>query len=340
MPQTQEEQVEHTSSTSLVAADGTLIPTAVGWSRHPVHTTDNLPTGWWYAYRTKKWEYWGITSSEVALGLTIADLDFGTVLQLYLFDRSTGEAITTEVPTVPPNRDLVSLPGSLPPLTARGNAGDTEIEFEDAKEGNKTRLRARTERVLVDLEVDTSGESLSVVVPWSSARYQYTVKSPGLPVTGTVTIDGRSIELSDAWATLDRGRGRWPYVMSWNWGTASGLNAEKRRIGLTLGARWTDGTGTTENALVVDGRMASGPLPDVEWTYDLKNPERAWHIEGPWINATITPWHVRKAQAQKVVMSSYTTQVFGEWTGWAMWGQEKVDLDGLVGWAEDAANRW
>lgn len=214
-----------------------------------------------------------------------------------------------------------------------------ELEFEDVSE-RRTLLRARTERVAVELEVDTAGESLSVVVPWSATRYQYTVKAPGLPASGSVIVDGRRVELTEAWAVLDRGRGRWPYTMAWNWGTASGVSAEGRRVGLTIGARWTDGTGTTENALVVDGRMGAGPLPDAEWEYDLKHPDQPWHVRGDWINATLTPWHVRVAGAQKVVMSSFTTQAFGDWTGWAIWRGEKISLDGLTGWVEDAANRW
>ncbi|MDM4784465.1 DUF2804 family protein [Micromonospora sp. b486] len=34
-------------------------------------------------------------------------------------------------------------------------------------------------------------------------------------------------------------------------------------------------------------------------------------------------------------------QCFGHFTGWAATGDgERVDLDGLVGWAEEARNRW
>ena len=42
--------------------------------------------------------------------------------------------------------------------------------------------------------------------------------------------------------------------MRWNWGAGSGV-VDGRVIGVQVGGRWTDGTGSTENALVVDGRV-------------------------------------------------------------------------------------
>lgn len=38
-------------------------------------------------------------------------------------------------------------------------------------------------------------------------------------MSGTIKADGESFELSpkDSFAVLDRGRGKWPDAMSWNW---------------------------------------------------------------------------------------------------------------------------
>lgn len=331
---------EITSPTALVARGGNLIPEAVGFSRRPLHTTDELPSGALHGYRTKRWDYWGITSPELFLGLTVADLDFGCVLQLYCHDRTTGETIVEETTKIPTPRGRIELPTGLPPFFAHGTVGDTSIRFDAAGE-NHTILRVETPRVSTVLEVDARGESLSVVVPWSASRYQYTVKGPALPVSGIVMVDGREVRLDDdAWATLDRGRGRWRYSTEWNWSAGSGINRAGQRVGLTLGAKWTDGTGSTENALVVDG-VLDGPRPDAEWEYSLSSPEKPWRLRGSWINATITPAHVRTASTQAVVAAGTTVQVFGRWAGSATLSDGRsVSLDGLTGWAEDARNRW
>ena len=53
---------------------------------------------------------------------------------------------------------------------------------------------------------------------------------------------------------LDVGRGRWPHEITWNWGGGAG-RAGDHVIGLQVGAKWTEGSGFTENALIVDGRL-------------------------------------------------------------------------------------
>ncbi|XTZ13159.1 hypothetical protein ACQSSU_16520 [Micromonospora echinospora] len=47
---------------------------------------------------------------------------------------------------------------------------------------------------------------------------------------------------------LDHGRGKRPYAMTWNWAAGAGPGRA-----IQLGGAGTDGTGSTENALVVDG---------------------------------------------------------------------------------------
>ena len=69
-----------------------------------------------------------------------------------------------------------------------------------------------------------------------------------------------------SWGTLDFGRGRWPYRTTWNWGAGIGL-VDGRRVGMQVGGKWTDGTGMTENSLVVDGRL-SKISEDLVWEYD------------------------------------------------------------------------
>lgn len=331
---------EITTPTALVAPGGRLIKDAVGFSRRPLHTTDELPSGLRHGWRTKKWDYWGITSPELVLGLTVADLDFGTVLQVYCLDRNTGEEIAQEVVKVPTPHADVDLPTGLPPFFVRGTVGEVSVRF-DAAGPNRTVLRVETPRVATVLEVDARSESLSVVVPWSPTRFQYTVKGPALPVAGIVMIDGREIRLErDAWATLDRGRGRWRYDTAWNWAAGSGMNADGVRLGLQAGARWTDGTGSTENAMVVDG-VLDGPRPDAEWSYSLDTPEEPWRIRGNWIDASLTPWHVRRARTSAGPVSGSTVQVFGDWHGSATLSDgRRVSLEGLTGWAEDARQRW
>src|SRR5262249_45501022 len=146
--------------------------------------------------------------------------------------------------------------------------------------------------VAVTVERPPSHETVNVVVPWDEARFHFTSKQQALPARGVVRVDGREHRLDregDAFACLDFGRGRWPRGIEWGWALASG-RAGARTIGLNLGARWTDGTGVTENAVVIDGRVHK--IADaVDFT-----PGGAWRIRtraGDRVDLSFTPSHRR-----------------------------------------------
>ena len=77
-----------------------------------------------------------------------------------------------------------------------------------------------------------------------------------------------------AWGVLDVGRGRWPYRTNWNWGGGAGHAApEGPVVGLQLGGKWTEGTGATENGVIVDGRLTKIGV-ELEWDYRWDDPLR------------------------------------------------------------------
>lgn len=322
---------------TLCLPGGRLDPAAVGWSRRHLLRTNlpRTPLAWG---RNKRWEYWGITTPQHVIGLTISSLDYAGVHQFFVLDRATGEQI--ERGALAPFARGVSLPDSLPPFTARASGRGYSLEFVDGGVGGTARLRATLGELEIDATVQLKGDALAVVVPWSETRYQYTVKAPAQPVTGTLTVAGVRHDFGDdSFAVLDRGRGRWPYSMQWNWGAGSGV-VDGRTIGLQVGGRWTEGTGSTENAVMVDG--VAEYLPDeLAWEYDREAPERPWRVSGDRLEVTLTPFGVRRARTNALVIDSDTRQAFGVWRGFALRESgEKVVLDGIVGWAEDVQNRW
>ena len=329
---------EITSPVDLGSPGGVLNPAAVGFSRRPLHRAV-LPSGVRGGWRTKRWEYWGVLTPELAIGLTIAHLDYAATLQFYVLERATGRETRLDPLASAPSYADASLPDTLPPLTAFGSFGGASLRFHDADGG--TRLQADSPRVSADLFAEAEGDVLGVVVPWSTRRYQYTLKDVARRVRGSVTVDGREYAVGgeDAFAVLDRGRGRWPYSRRWNWGVGAGT-VDGVRLGLQVGGKWTAGTPATENALVVDGQLHHYD-GELEFSYNLADPASAWRVTGPWVDATLTPFHRRVAATNAVVISAQTWQAFGTWSGTARTPDgTEYSLDGLGGWIEEARNRW
>lgn len=323
---------EITEPVDLCLPSGRLNPDAVGFSRKPLHRS-NL-RGWG---RNKRWDYWGIVSPRYVLGMTVANLDYAHASQLYLYDRESGRVITADSTSIGPGDVLV--PDELPPLVVMEDNHKAKLRFMD--ESGRTVLKASTKHVSAHLSVEPGGDSLGVVVPWSNRRFQYTLKQLARPVSGTITVDDTEVELNpdESFAVLDRGRGKWPYRMSWNWAAGSGTVNDKR-LGLQLGGRWTKGTGVTENGLFVDGRLSYWP-DELDWTYNLSKKSSAWQVRGENVDATLTPFHRRHAASNVGIIASSTYQAFGVWSGFAVDADGvRHTLDGLTGWAEQAKNRW
>ena len=334
---------EITEPVSLTLPNGRLNRAAVGWTRHPLHDTSGIGARGAGTLRNKRWEYWGITTPDHIVAVTVAMLDYATLNQVWVFDRAAAAEI--DATAITPFSRGVDLPGSLgegvgaPGASARVPGIATTI----TESSDGTRIVATTARVAIDLvaERPEGHEALGVVVPWSDTRFQYTVKDVARPARGTITIDGVTHELPDgeSWAVLDHGRGRWPYSMRWHWGAASGIE-HGRRLGLQLGGLWTDGTGSTENALSIDGRLHKLGA-ELRWDFDSSDWLRPWTITGDRVELTFTPFHDRYAKTALGVVHTETHQCFGTYRGTVTDDSgAAVPIEALLGWAEFVKNRW
>ncbi|MEU9131327.1 DUF2804 domain-containing protein [Kitasatospora sp. NPDC048540] len=344
---------EITEPVDLCLDDGRLDPAAVGWSRRPLHRS--AIRGWG---RTKRWEYWCVTTPTHLVALTVSDLDYLALNSVHVLRFGTeGPVREFERTAIVPGGLGVRLPDGIagaagcPPVRVgpeRPVRGQVRIEIADA--GGATRLRARCvdpdrRPVEVDLlaELPDGHETLSVVVPWGERRFQYTSKHTARPASGTVRIGDEVLGFGeDAWAVLDHGRGRWPHRVAWNWGAASG-RTDGHTVGLQFGGRWTRGTGSTENALCVDGRI-SKIGEELEWRYSRRDLLRPWTVRGGGphgIELTFTPFHNRATRTDLGLLANRTDQCFGHYSGTVRTDDgHRIAVDRLLGWAEDVRMRW
>lgn len=321
---------EITAPVDLCLPDGRLNPEAVGWTRRPLHRA-NL-RGWG---RVKRWEYWGIVTPRHIIGLVASSLDYAGVHGVWVLDRETGEE-TAKDAVVPLARGAV--------FPDRSGEGEASVRGGGAAVGVRQRPSGARVRALVpglvDLDVEVplpdGHESLGVVIPWGPKRFQYTVKDVGRPVRGRLVLPSGEYEIGEgAFAVLDHGRGKWPYRMTWNWAAASGPG-----LALQFGGKWTDGTGMTENAVFVDGRLHKIG-EELTWTYDTSDWMRPWTITGRRVEVEFRPFHEKVSRTELGVVGTETHQCFGRFTGRVQADDGAwVGVDGLTGWAEEARQRW
>lgn len=324
----------------LCGPGGRLNRQAVGWSRHPLHVC-NLPPS---LPRTKKWNYWAVTSNDFLLSATIADVEILQLGGVYIFDRRTHRHI---------DKSVVQRAGTI--AMPEGVAGDITIEHPAMRvaltdEGAGTRIRVEADdfggaplRADISIERPTGHETLNVVIPWNDVEFQFTSKQNTLPASGFVELGDERIDFGEpSFGCLDYGRGVWPEHTTWNWGAASGVQGG-RTVGLNLGGRWTDGTGMTENGLCIDGRLTKMG-EDLAFEYDVQARMKPWRVRthgSDRVDLVFEPEFERVSESGNAERYMNVHQMFGRYSGRVVAdGVGAIELRELFGWIEDQEARW
>ena len=322
-----------------------LNPDARGWSRHLIQTANQRGN----PGRKKKWDYWHIQAGDLVISGVVANLDFVGTSDVWWLDMSTmaqgGRGVA-----VPGGKgfELPELAGSAP---MNIDSKKYRFSMHDDESGNTILDAEWTEKtgelgyLSAVIEMPENCETLNVVIPWSDTLYQFTSKHQARPARGTMSVGDMHWQFGDdrnAWGVIDIGRGRWPHRTTWNWGGGAGYAPTGDVIGLQVGAKWTEGTGFTENGIFVNGRLSKIGR-ELEWTYNWDSPMEPWRVcdsEGQ-IDAVLTPRYDKYSLIDAKVMRRETHQVFGTWQGSVVDDSgARFEFSGLQGFAEESRARW
>ena len=338
---------ELTEPVDLCTADGALLnPAARGWSRRPLHRA-NLHGRFGI---NKRWDYWAILAGDLVVSSVYSDIDHLGLADVYWVDLATAETGGRAI-VVPANEGIAlpEVPGTAPLVV---NRDGLDLRIADDEAG--TRLVAtwnerdgRASRLDVRVELPAGHESLNVVIPWSDELFNFTSKHQARGAVGELVVGERrwvigGPEGAASWGVLDVGRGRWPARIAWHWGGGAGRCGDHVG-GLPAGAQWSEGTGCTENGVIVDGRL-SKLGSELTWTYDWEEPMRPWRVVDPGgqLDAVLTPRFDKHSKVDASQdLGSETHQVFGTWSGRLVTDNGvTLEFEGLQGFAEEARQRW
>jgi hypothetical protein len=327
---------ELTAPVAIADEDGRLRPEAVGWARHPILSCHFAPG----VSRVERFNYWCITSREAALTLLVADVGVAGVALVSLVDYTVKS---------PVERVFVR-PGGLPFALPDTPTGDVDVDVPHLR----LAMQHRDDQLVLTgaartghrgtLEIDLTvarrpeHETVNVLVPWDDTRFHLTSKQQALPARGVVRLDGRVYRFgpeNQGFACMDFGRGRRPRGIDWCWAFAS-ASVGGRTLGLNLGARWTDGTGVTENGFVLDDRLHK--IADAV-DFDVSDP--IWRIrtrESARVDLSFTPRWRRAVNGPPFV---HLVQQLGSFSGILIdEGGVPLVLEDVLGLAETVRGRW
>ncbi len=334
------EEREIVAPVDLCDARGFLDPAAIGWSRQPL-VRANLSG---HPLRKKRWNFWNWIDPDFVFSVTLADIDYASFCSVSFIDFESGESASGMSLGRPGRfpmpeqveRSIAYRAGGFE-YSNRNEGGDLQVAFRGpSREGKPIAAEFAVQR-------PPDQESLNVVVPWSRRRFQLNSKHNTLPCQGQVCVGDRRYELRPdrCHAVQDWGRGVWPWRSFWNWGVGSGVQ-DGSRIGVNLGGKWTTGTGSNENGILLDGRLHK-IMEDVRWDYDPADDRAPWRVRTqrtPCVDLTLQPRFAHRTRLALGPLASGGVCCFGRWTGRLEIDGQTLEIRGLPGWAEEFAHRW
>ncbi len=334
----------------LLDKDGRL--SKVGWARHQ-NLDCNLENVNFYRlrflqqFRVKRWDYYAVFTPERFFSATIADLGYAGNIFVYTIDFNTFE-LHEEGLVIPLGRNI-----TLPRNSTSGDAHFSNKEVSlDFRVANGTRdlsvswpgfHNGRGIEAELSFMLSEEHESMNIVIPIGEKRFYYNRKINCMPATGYIQYGDikETVDQDSSLGSLDWGRGVWDYSSFWQWASASGYLADGRTIGLNLGGGFGDTSQATENAFVVNGKLHK--LDQVTFDYNPENYMAPWRFTDNQqrLSLEFVPFKERLAETRLGIIDSEVHQMFGHYSGYAVTEDgERIEIDGLIGFAEDHKARW
>jgi hypothetical protein len=324
----------------------------VGWSRHQLLDC-NLENASFYRwkflqkFRVKRWDYYAVFTPQRFFSATIADLGYAGNIFVYTLDFETLD-LHEEGIVVPFGKDIL-----LPRSSAgrRSSFANKQLSLEFLFDDQVRRLLVswpgfhdgRGIKADLSLAQPEGQETITIVIPIGKKRFYYNTKINCLPASGSIHYGDvtETLRPDSSLGSLDWGRGVWEYTSFWQWASASGFLPDGRTIGLNLGGGFGDTSQATENAFFLDGILQK--LDQVVIDYDPGDYLRPWHFADNQGRLTLEfqPFKERVALTRLGIIDSEVHQIFGRYSGYVM-GDDgaRIEIDNLVGFAEDHKARW
>jgi len=344
-------QNELTETKPLLDNMGDLIQ--VGWARYPILDC-NLEKAAFYPKilkplqfsRVKRWDYYSVFTPERFFSATIADLGYAGNIFFYHLDFDTGEL----------HEEGLVIPLGAGVELSRQTVGICDYHGQGVRLHFETQPGARHIsvdwptfhdgrgiKVEISLSQVQGHESMNIVIPIPKKRFYYNHKINCLPASGYLQYGDFEVDLSPdtCLGQLDWGRGVWEYSSFWNWASGSGFLPDGRTVGINLGTGFGDTSAATEDALILDGKVHK--LDRVKWDYISGDFMKPWNFkdnEGR-LDLEFIPFKDRTAATRLVVIDSEVHQMFGRYFGRVVADDgEEIQLDGIIGFAEEHKARW
>lgn len=317
--------------------------------------------------REKKWQFITVAHPQYLVAMGIVDLKFGGHVFLSCVDLKTREQLVNFSAMAVPGVQLkvksepndgamaswhsfgqsfvqsLSLPGLMESQKSHmkfsgiGEGYEIDVSLPEFAFELKSRLLPAVPvtpalEVKADVTSELFGKTLEGKV--------HTQKKNLLHVEGEMKLNGRPVDLSNAFAGIDYTCGLFPRVTRWHWGFALGqVGVTQVGFNLSIGNNIGD---ANENALWWQGQLI--PLKSARFDFNPCETHAPWRVktEDGAIDVVFHPFGVHNERQRFGLVESDFLQISGAYSGVLKNPQtgETLAIEELPGFAEDQNVKW
>ncbi len=317
---------------SICSKDGKVNQECIGWGKK-VFSNCNIDRGY---FRKKIWNHYMWMNKDFVCALAIVKLDYAGLIFIDFYDLKENKKIHKSI-TIPLCNGII-LHNSI---GSYAHFQNKEMYLNIIRTNDKLHAMVKWDEIDIDANIFLEKESLNVLVPWSEKKFHYTSKQFPLKSSGYINVgdeDYEKFELNYSISFIDYGRGIWEREKYWYWLTC-GFENEDNKVGLNLGAKWTDNTGVNENGIKIDATLYK-LYCDVDFEKIDENNWRIKSINCEDINLIFNISTVNDKVNNKLIIKSSLKQHIGYLSGIVKVDDKEIEFKEVLCWLEDHYAKW
>jgi hypothetical protein len=285
-----------------------------------------------FAY--KQFQFVCISGPDWLLAVAIADVRYVCSGFAYLYQNNQP---TREFALLAPLGFGCQLSASPQQGLASMGKGQKHWQINCAVENWTLRCQASGLDADLTLHFDQQ-QPLALAAPTGYNGWTYTEKNNALRVSGSLRLDGQTLDVQSARGGIDFSAGFMRRETSWRWSSINTM-LQGQAFGLNLAAGVNE-TGLTENALWYDGEIQHLSPARFEFDRGQNTPWRVTTLCGE-VDLTFTADFCRQEKLQLGILASNFRQYVGHYSGTVrLRDGRELQLQHCLGLAEDHYAKW
>ena len=290
--------------------------------------------------REKRWQYLGLYTPDLFVGLALVHAGYVGNVFCYVFDRKQG--VLWEQERIAPLGAGIRIDRALFSGVSSYHTEHERVRIE-ARNGMRivdVRLKDKNQDLDVRLELQDTPNPLQIVTQTSGSDFTFTHKGAGLVANGSVRLGTKRWSIHNERVALDYTFGYPAHHTVWQWLSAHGTTQSGKRIAIN-GVAPTFHDSFHENVLWIDHEPTI--LSPLSFSFDKKHPHKEWSItsEDGTVELVFRPEGMRRQHIDYKLIASRFVQPFGSLTGFCT-DKEGVrhEISEAFGVVEDHEARW